>query len=100
MLTRRELLSTALAGSAAFVAFAALVRIPVARAFTEQPMPAPLAAEYLAGCGGTNGGHDQLMQTARSALLGEIKSGVKPAGAEEIVTCPICGCRMVVTASN
>ena len=101
MLTRRELLSTAIAGSAAFVAGAALVRISVAQAFTEQPMPPAVAAEYALGCSaGSTGGHNQLMQTARALLKGEIASGTKPAGAEEIVSCPICGCRMVVTASN
>jgi hypothetical protein len=96
MLTRRELLGTAIAGSAAFVAGAS-----AAQAFTEQPMPPAVAAEYALGCSnGSTGGHDQLMQTARALLTGEIASGAKPAGAEEIVTCPICGCRMVVTASN
>ena len=65
------------------------------------PMPAPLAAEYQAGCTGTNvSGHNDLIAQARALLKGEIASGVKPVGAEEIVTCPICGCRMVVTASN
>jgi hypothetical protein len=96
MLTRRELLSTAIAGSAAFVAGAS-----AAQAFTEQSMPPAVAAEYLAGCSGANvSGHDQLIQKARTFLLGEIASGAKPVGAEEVVTCPICGCRMVVTASN
>jgi hypothetical protein len=96
MLTRRQLLSTAIAGSAAFVAGAS-----AAQAFTEQTMPPAVAAEYALGCGGGNvAGHDPLMQTARAALRGEIASGAKAAGAEEIVVCPLCGCRMVVTASN
>jgi len=94
MLTRRELLSTAIAGSAAFVAGAS-----AAQAFTEQPMPPDVAAEYALGCGGV-GGHDQLMQKALAALEGEIASGAKPASAEEIVVCPLCGCRMVVSAGN
>jgi hypothetical protein len=101
MLTRRELLSTAIAGSAAFVAGAALVRISVAQAFTEGPMPPDVAAEYALGCSGvSNSGHNQLIQTALAALKGQIASGAKPAGAEEIVVCPLCGCRMVVSASN
>jgi hypothetical protein len=95
MLTRRQLLNTTLAGSAAFLAGAS-----AAQAFTEQPMPPAVAADYLAGCGGNNGGHDQLLRTARAALLGEIAQGAKPAGAEEVVTCPLCGCRIVVTAGN
>jgi hypothetical protein len=101
MLTRRELLSTAIAGSAAFVAGAALVRVSVAQAFTEVPMPPDVAAEYALGCSGvSNSGHNQLIQTALAALKGEIASGTKPAGAEEIVVCPLCGCRIVVSASN
>lgn len=96
MLTRRELLSTALAGSATFVAGAS-----VARALTEQTMPPAVAAEYVRGCGGTNvAGHEQLMQTVRAALRGAIASGAKPASAEAIVACPLCGCRMTVTAGN
>ena len=94
MLTRRELLSTAIAGSAAFVGGAS-----VAQAFTESPMPPAVAAEYALGCGAVTG-HDQLMKTARTSLLDEIARGLKPVGAEAIVTCPICGCRMVVSASN
>jgi hypothetical protein len=96
MLTRRELLSTTLAGSATFLAGAT-----VAQAFTEQSMPPAVAAEYARGCGGAEvAGHDQLMQTVRAALRGEIASGAKPAGAEEVVSCPLCGCRLVVTADN
>jgi hypothetical protein len=97
MLTRRQLLS----GSAAFVAGAAVIRMPKAQAFTEQPMPPAVAAEYLAGCTATNvTGHSDLIAQAKAFLKGEIASGARPADAEEVVTCPICGCRMVVTASN
>jgi hypothetical protein len=95
MLTRRQLLSTAIAGSAAFAA-----GVSAAQAFSEQPMPPAVAAEYLAGCGASPSRHSDLIAKARALLQGEIANGMKPAGAEEIVTCPICGCRMVVTASN
>jgi hypothetical protein len=96
MMTRRQLLSTAIAGSAAFVGGAS-----AAQAFTEQPMPPAVAADYLAGCTATNvAGHSDLISKTLAILKGEIASGAKPAGAQEIVTCPICGCRMVVTASN
>jgi hypothetical protein len=96
MLTRRELLGTAVAGSAAFVAGAS-----AAHAFTVQPMPPDVAAEYALGCSGmSTSGHDQLMRTARAALESEIARGAKPARAEEIVVCPLCGCRLVVTADN
>ena len=96
MMTRRQLLGTAIAGSAAFMAGAS-----AAQAFTVQPMPPAVEAEYLAGCAATNStGHSDLITQARALLQGEIASGVKPADAEEVVTCPICGCRLVVTASN
>ena len=95
MLSRRQLLGTAIAGSAAFAAGAG-----VAQAFTFQPMTPDVAADYARGCGGNLAGHDQQMHAARTALQGDIASGVKPAGAKAIVTCPICGCRMVVTADN
>ena len=97
MLTRRRLLNTAIAGSAAFLAGG-----PAAQAITEQPMPSAVEAEYLAGCSANAdaGGHLDLLQKARAFLEGEIASGLKAAGAEEVVTCPTCGCRIVVTASN
>ena len=94
MLSRRELLSTTLAGSAAFV-----VGASAAQAFTEQPMPPAVAAEYALGCSSV-ANHGQLVQSARTSLVDKITRGLMPANAEEIVTCPICGCRMVVTASN
>ena len=96
MMTRRQLLGTAIAGSAAFMGGAS-----AAQALTEQPMPPAVAADYLAGCTATNvAGHSDLISKTLAVLKGEIASGAKPAGAQEIVTCPICGCRLVVTASN
>ncbi|HVM85164.1 MAG TPA: hypothetical protein VMW18_14835 [Candidatus Binatia bacterium] len=92
-LNRRNLLSTALAGSAAFLAGAT-----AARAFSVEPMPHDVAAAYALGCGNA-GGHGQLMQTAQTTLRHDIASGLKPPGAQEIVICPICGCRMVVSAT-
>jgi hypothetical protein len=94
MLTRRQLLGTAIAGSAAFAGGAG-----TAQAFTFQPMTPDVAADYARGCGKVTD-HNQLMQSARAALQSEITSGVKPVGTEEIVTCPICGCRIAVTADN
>jgi hypothetical protein len=96
MMTRRQLLTRVIAGSAAFAGGSS-----VARAFTEQPMPPAVEAEYLAGCASSNSvGHGDLVRRARALLRGEIASGARPAGAEEFVTCPICGCRMAVTADN
>ena len=93
MITRRDLLNGAVAGSAAFIAGAG-----AAKAFSIEPMPADVAAAYALRCGGNVSGHDQLMKTARATLDGEIARGQKPVGAEEIVVCPICGCKMVVSA--
>jgi len=97
MLTRRKLLGTAMAGSASFVAGSS-----IAQALTEQPMPPAVAADYLAGCSAapSDGGHQDLLRQARALLKGEIASGAKPAGAEAFVACPVCGCRLVVTADN
>ena len=96
MMTRRQLLGTAIAGSAAFMGGAS-----AAQALTEQPMPPAVAADYLSGCTATNvAGHSDLISKTLAILKGEIASGAKPAGAQEIVTCPICGCRLVVSASN
>jgi hypothetical protein len=95
MLTRRALLNTALAGSAAFIGGAG-----AARAFSVEPMPADVAAAYALRCGGNVGGHDALMRDARAVLDGEIARGQRPLGAQEIVVCPICGCRMVVSAGS
>jgi anaerobic selenocysteine-containing dehydrogenase len=95
MLTRRDLLNGTLAGSAALVAGAA-----AAQAFSVVPMPLDVKAAYALRCGGNIGGHDELMKTARLALDGAISSGQKPVGAQEIVVCPICGCKMVVSADS
>jgi hypothetical protein len=94
MLTRRELLNYTLAGSAALVGGAA-----AAQALTFQKMPPDVAAAYALGCGNV-GGHDRMMADARLALQGEIARGAMPAGAQQIVVCPICGCRMVVSAES
>jgi hypothetical protein len=95
MWTRRQLLGTTIAGCAAFG-----TGTGVAQAFTFQPMTPDVAADYANRCGANLSGHDQLMQSARAALQGEISNGLKPAGAEELVICPICGCRLTVTAGN
>jgi hypothetical protein len=96
MLTRRKLLTSVFTGSAAFVGGAA-----AARAFSTEPMPADLKAAYALRCGGGNAdGHDALMRSARTTLDGQIAQGLKPAGSQEIVVCPICGCAMVVSADS
>ena len=97
MLTRRKLLTTVFTGSAAFVGGAA-----AARAFSTEPMSASVKAAYALRCGGSGNadGHDALMRSARTTLDGQIAQGLKPAGSQEIVVCPICGCAMVVAADS
>lgn len=98
MLSRRELLSTCLAGSAALVGGAT-----AAQAFSYETMPADVAnalALHELACGGNVDGHNALIASARATLDGEIARGLKPASAQEIVVCPICGCRMVVSAAS
>jgi hypothetical protein len=93
MVTRRQLLSTAISGSAAFVAGAG-----VAHALSEQPMPPDVASAYALRCGGDNSGHNELIQAMRAMLKSEVAQGIKPADAQEVVVCPLCSCRMVVAA--
>ena len=51
-------------------------------------------------CSSSDAGHDALMRSARTTLDGQIAKGLKSAGAQEIVVCPICGCKMVVSADS
>ncbi|HVO01634.1 MAG TPA: hypothetical protein VMT54_05500 [Candidatus Cybelea sp.] len=92
MLTRRDLLNGTLLGGTALLAGTA-----AARAFSIEPMPADVAAAYALRCS-TTLGHGQLIQTTKTALDAQIAKGLKPVGAQEIVVCPICGCKIVVSA--
>jgi hypothetical protein len=95
MLTRRGLLSgVAFGGAAAFVARSAA-------AFTLEPMPKPVAGAFALACKQLAGGdHSQLIADAQAQLRQEISGGVLPANAQQIVVCPICGCRFTVTADS
>jgi len=42
--------------------------------------------------------HSQLIASVRATLKGEIANGTASANAEQVVVCPICGCRFIVTA--
>jgi hypothetical protein len=90
MLTRRDVLNGSIASSVALVTGAA-----AAQAFSIEPMPFDVRTAYALRC--SNAGHDQLIEAARTALAAEIARGQKPVGFEEIVVCPICGCKMVVS---
>lgn len=92
MLSRRNVLMGAAAGSALLGLGAA-----GARAFSIEPMPKDVEGAYALACGGVNS-HAQLVADTRLALGGAVARGERPAKAEEIVVCPICGCKIVVTA--
>jgi hypothetical protein len=94
--TRRQLLAGVALGSAA----AAFASRP-AQAFSIEPMTAPLSKAYGLACQPASAGntdHVQLIADARTLLKNEIASGLKPAGAAQVVVCPICGCALTVTA--
>jgi hypothetical protein len=96
ILTRRQLLMGATAGGLVIALGAR-----AARAFSLEPMPAPVAKAYGLACqpataGGTD--HLQLIADVRALLKGEIASGLKPASTQEVVVCPLCGCAITVTA--
>jgi anaerobic selenocysteine-containing dehydrogenase len=99
MLNRRQLLNGGIAAGVALAAGAA--GAGSARAFSVQPMPPDVAAAYALGCGSAVGAeHATLIQQAEATLKSEIASGLKLADAQEIVVCPICGCKMVVSAAT
>src|ERR1700751_5905328 len=96
MLTRRALLSGVALGGVAVLAARS------AAAFTVEAMPKAVAGAFALACkprAGSGGDHNQLIADAQSLLRQEIAGGVLPANAQQIVVCPICGCRFTVTAS-
>src|SRR5689334_8866706 len=89
-LTRRQLLAGAALGSVG-VGLGARA----AQAFSLEPMPAPVAKAYGLACQPTSApgiDHLQLIADTQVLLKNEIASGLKPAGAQEVVVCPLCGC--------
>jgi hypothetical protein len=92
MLSRRNVLMGAAAGGAGLALGTA-----GASAFTIEPMPVDVKSAYALACGDSNS-HSQLIADTKLLLDGAIARGKAPAHAEEIVICPICGCKIVVTA--
>jgi hypothetical protein len=96
MVTRRKLLtSVALGGVAAGLG------IRSAHAFSVEPMTRPVAAAFALRCvraAAGGGDHAQLIAAVQEILKGKIVSGTAPADVEQVVICPICGCRIIVTA--
>jgi hypothetical protein len=72
-----------------------------ALAFSVAPMTKPVAAAFALRCmPATAGGgdHAQLIAAVQAILKGKIVNGAAPADVEQAVICPICGCRIIVTA--
>jgi hypothetical protein len=73
----------------------------VASAFSIETTPKIAANAFALACkplGGSD--HSDLAAQAQTMLRTEIARGVLPANAREIVVCPICGCRFIVTADS
>ncbi len=95
-LTRRQLLTGVALGSLG-IGFGARA----ARAFSIEPMTAPVSKAYGLACQPTaapGADHLQLIADTRALLKNEIASGLKPADAQQVVVCPLCGCSITVTA--
>ena len=96
MLTRRKLLTGAALGG-----IAAGLGGRAALAFSIEPMSKPVAAAFALACrpaAASGSDHSRLIAAVRAILKGKIVSGAVPASVEQVVVCPICGCRIIVTA--
>jgi hypothetical protein len=96
MLSRRQILLASVFASAS-----AAIGSRTAAAFSIETTPRIAADAFALACkplGGSD--HGALVSTAQATLKDEIKRGMVPAGAQEIVVCPICGCRFIVTADS
>ena len=99
-LSRRRLLLASIASTIAG-GFAARA----ASAFSIETTPKVASDAFALACkpfsgamGG--GGHGALVTSAQATLKTEIARGVLAANAQEVVVCPICGCRFIVTADS
>lgn len=95
MLSRRQLLiGSVFGGMAAGLGSRAA-------AFSIETTPRFAANAFALACkplGGSD--HGSLVASAQATLKDEIARGVLPAGAREVVICPICGCRFIVTVAS
>lgn len=96
MLSRRQmLLGSVFAGTGAVIGARAAAAISI------ETTPRFAADAFALACkplGGSD--HGALVSSAQASLKDEIKRGALPANAQEIVVCPICGCRFIVTADS
>ena len=82
-----------------FAGAGAVIGVRAAAAISIETTPRFAADAFALACkplGGSD--HGALVASAQASLKDEIKRGVVPASAREIVVCPICGCRFIVTA--
>jgi hypothetical protein len=96
MLLRRQMLL-----GSAFAGVGAAIGARAAAAFSIETTPRVAADAFALACkplGGSD--HGALVASAQASLKEEIKRGMLPASAQEIVVCPICGCRFIVTADS
>jgi hypothetical protein len=96
MLTRRQLLIGSVLGG-----MGAGLLARGASAFSVETMPRVAANAFALGCKPLNIGgsdHGQLVAATQAGLKAEIARGVAPADAQQVIICPICGCRIIVTA--
>ena len=96
MLTRRHLLVSTVVGG-----FGTILAASAASAFSIETAPRFAVNAFALACkplGGSD--HGSLVASAQATLKDEIARGVLPTNAREIVVCPICGCRFIVTADS
>jgi hypothetical protein len=96
MLSRRQLLIGSVFGG-----MAAGLGLRAAQAFSIETTPRFAANAFALACkplGGSD--HGALVSSAQATLKDEIARGALPASAREVVICPICGCRFIVTADS
>src|SRR5262245_39231525 len=95
MTTRRDLLLGFVAGAAGFGLLA-----DRALAWSVEELTPDQAATLAAACRAKADDHAGLISAARQDLIQRIAQGLLPAGADENVACPVCGCHFVVTAGG
>ena len=96
MLTRRQLLVSSVLGG-----FGTSLAASVASAFSIETTPKVAANAFALACKPFSGSdHGALVTSAQAILKTEIARGVLAANAQEVVICPICGCRFIVTADS
>ncbi len=96
MLSRRRLLIGSVFGG-----IVAGMAARTASALSFETTPKVAADAFALACKPLSGSdHGALVAAAQTTLKDEIAHGMLPAGAKQIVVCPICGCRITVTADS